>query len=67
MCLSVCEYVCMLVRNRLPNHAHYGDEAFAGDLVGLVLGQRPNLIFEKATFLPKAPLMSKILVEQGQV
>ena len=37
----------MLVRNRLPNHAFYGDEAFAGDSVGLGLGQRLNLIFKK--------------------
>ena len=46
--MCVCEYVsmwvCMLVRIRLPNHAHYGDEAFAGDLVGLGLGQRLNFI-----------------------
>ena len=40
----MCEYVSMLVRNRLPNHAHYGDEAFAGDSVGLGLGQRLNFI-----------------------
>ena len=39
--VCVCEYVCMcmLVRNRLPNHAYYGDEAFVGDSVGLGLGQ----------------------------
>ena len=37
----------MSVRNRLPNHAYYGDEAFAGDSVGLGLGQRLNFIFEK--------------------
>ena len=36
----------MLVRNRLQNHAHYGDEAFAGDSVGLGLGQRLNSIFK---------------------
>ena len=47
MCLSVCEYVSMLVRNRLQNHAYYGNEAFAGDLVGLGLGQRLNFISEK--------------------
>ena len=40
-------YVCMLVRNRLQNHAHYGDEAFAGDSVGLGLGQRLNFILKK--------------------
>ena len=39
VCVSVCEYVTMLVRNGLLNHAHYGDEAFAGDSVGLGLGQ----------------------------
>ena len=33
--------------NRLPNHAHYGDEPFTGDSVGLGLGQRVNLIFKK--------------------
>ena len=44
VCLSVCEYVSMLVRNRLPNHAYYVDEAFAGDLVGLALGQRLDFI-----------------------
>ena len=43
MCLSVS----MLVRNRLPNHAYYGDEAFAGDSVGLGLGQRLNFIKKK--------------------
>ena len=41
MCLSVS----MLVRNRLPNHAYYGDGA--GDSVGLGLGQRLNFISEK--------------------
>ena len=43
--LSVC--VSVFVRNRLPHHAHYGDEAFAGDSVGLELGQRLNFIFKK--------------------
>ena len=43
----MCEYVSMLVRNRLPNHAHYGDEAFAGHSVGLGLGQRLNFTFKK--------------------
>ena len=37
----------MFVRNRLSNHAYYGDEAFAGDSVGLGLGQRLNSIFKK--------------------
>ena len=37
----------MFVRNRLPNHAYYVDEAFAGDSVGLGLGQRLNLISKK--------------------
>ena len=32
--LSVCLFVSMLIRNRLPNHAYYGDEAFAGDSSG---------------------------------
>ena len=37
----------MLVRNRLPNHAYYGDEAFTGESVGLELGQRLNFTFKK--------------------
>ena len=37
----------MLVRNRIPNYAYYSDEAFAGDSVGLGLGQRLNSIFKK--------------------
>ena len=28
--VCVCLCVCMSVRNRLPNHAYYGDEAFIG-------------------------------------
>ena len=44
--VSVCLFVSMLVRNRLPNHAYYGDEAFAGDSVGLGLGQRLNFILK---------------------
>ena len=43
----MCEYVSMLVRNRLPNHAHYGDEPFTDDSVGVGLGQRLNFIFKK--------------------
>ena len=43
--MSVC--VSMFVRNRLLNHAYYGDEAFAGDSVGLGLGQGLNLIIKK--------------------
>ena len=39
--------VCFLVRNRLQNHAHYGDEAFAGDSVGLGLGHGLDFIFKK--------------------
>ena len=54
---SVCVCVSMLVRNRLPNHAYYGDEAFAGDSVGPGLGQRLNFIFKKGTFWAKSPLM----------
>ena len=45
LCVSVC--VSMFVRNRLQNHACYGDEAFAGDSVGLGLGQRLNFILKK--------------------
>ena len=44
---SVCVIVCMSMWNRLPNHAHYGDEPFAGDSVGLGLGQRLNFISKK--------------------
>ena len=33
--LSVWLSVCLSIWNRLPNHAHYGDEPFAGDSVGL--------------------------------
>ena len=57
----------MLVRNRLQNHAYYGDEAFAGDSVGLGLGQRLKFILKKGTFGAKSSLMSKILFEQGHV
>ena len=46
LCVCVCVCVTMFVRYRLPNHAYYGDEAFAGDLVGLGLGQRLNLILK---------------------
>ena len=35
VCVSVCLFVSMLVRNRLPNHANYGDGTFTGDSVGL--------------------------------
>ena len=59
--LSVCLFVSMLVRNRLQNHAYYGDEAFAGDSVGLGLGQRLNFIFKKGNFGAKSPLTSKIM------
>ena len=44
---SVCVFVSMFVRNRLPNHAYYGDEAFAGDLVGPGLGQRLKIILKQ--------------------
>ena len=40
----------MSVRNRLPNNAHYSDEAFAGDSMGLWLGQPLNFIFKKLIF-----------------
>ena len=43
-CVSVCVYVCVSVRNMLPNHAYYGDEAFEGESVGLGLGQRLDFI-----------------------
>ena len=46
----------MLVQNRLPNHVYYSDEAFAGDSVGLGLGQRLNFILKK---------YSKVLLEQN--
>ena len=45
--LSVCLCVCMSVRNRLANHAYYGDEAFTGDSVGQGYGQRLKFIFKK--------------------
>ena len=45
--LSVGLSLGMLVRNKLPNHVYYGDEAFTGDSVGLGLGQRLNSIFKK--------------------
>ena len=57
----MCLFVSMLVRNRLQNHAYYGDEAFAGDSVGLGLGQRLDFIFKKGNFGAKSPLTSKIL------
>ena len=37
--LSVCLCVCMSVRNRLPNHAYYSDEAFTVDSIGPGKGQ----------------------------
>ena len=45
--MSVCLFVRMLVRNRLLNHAYYGDEASAGDSLGLGLGKRLYSISEK--------------------
>ena len=39
----------------LPNNAHYGDEPFAGDSVGLGLGQLLDFIFKKGTFGAKSP------------
>ena len=44
VCLCDCLSICMSMWNRLPNHAHYGDESFAGDSLGLGLGQRINFI-----------------------
>ena len=58
----------MFVRNRLPNHAYYGDEAFAGDSVGLGLGQRLNFILKKIIlryFCGKIAPDEKILFEQA--
>ena len=60
----------MLVRNRLQNHAYYGDEAFAGDSVGLGLGQRVNFIFKKLIlryFWGKIAPDEKITVYHKQV
>ena len=45
--LNKIQPVCLSVRNRLPNHAYYVDEAFAGDSVGLGLGQRLNFVLKK--------------------
>ena len=47
VCVIACLSVSLFMWNRLPNHAHYGDESFAGDSVGLELGQRLNFIFKK--------------------
>ena len=55
--LSVYLFVSMFVRNRLQNHVYYGDEAFAGDSVGLGLDQRLNFIFKRGTFGAKSPLV----------
>ena len=46
VCVCVSMYVCMLVRNRLQTYAHYGDETFAGDSLGLGLGHGLNFIFK---------------------
>ena len=32
--------VCLSVQNRLPNHAHYGDEPFTGESIGQEEGRR---------------------------
>ena len=45
VCVSVCVYVSSLVRSMIPDHAHYGDEAFAGNSVGLGLDQRLRFYF----------------------
>ena len=58
----------MFMWNRLLNHAHYGDQSFAGDSVGLGLGQRLNYIFKKLIlrfFGAKSPLMEKILFKHA--
>ena len=47
MWLSVWLSICLSIWNRLPNHAHYGDESFAGDSLGLGLGHGLNFIFKK--------------------
>ena len=48
VCVSmlVCEYLCWSGIS-FPNHAYYGDEAFAGDSVDLGLSQRLNFILKK--------------------
>ena len=61
VCVSACLPVCFLVRNRFQNHAYYGDEAFAGDSVGIGLGQRLDFMFRKGNFGEKSPLTLKIL------
>ena len=50
--------VYMSVRNRLPNYAYYGDEAFTGDSMGLEDRWRLNLIFKKH--------FSKVLLGQNR-
>ena len=58
----------MSMWNRLPNHAHYGDESFAGDSVGLGLGQGLNFIFKKLIlryFWGKIAPGEKILFNQA--
>ena len=70
VCVRVYEYVSMFVRDRLPHHAYYGDEAFAGESVGLGLGQRLNFICLKLIlgyFWGKIAPDEKILFEQVQV
>ena len=62
--MFVCVYVSMFVRNKLPNHAHYGDEAVAGDSVGLGSGQQLNLIqknYSRVLLGQNRPLMKKLL------
>ena len=57
----------MFAQNRLPNHAYYGDEVFAGDSVGLGLDQRLNFISKKLIlryFWGKIAPDERILFEQ---
>ena len=66
---SVCVIVCLSIWNRLPNHAHYGDESFTGDSMGLGLGHGLDFIFKKLIlryFWGKIAPDQKILFEQVQ-
>ena len=67
VCLPVCLPVCFLVRNRLQNHAYYGDEAFAGDSVGLGLGQRLNFFSKKVLLGHNRPCCKKYSLHHKNV
>ena len=47
VCLCECLTVTVSVQNRLPNHAHYSDETFTGDSMGLVEDRRLSFISKK--------------------